>query len=209
MLSFLFKTIYYSKFYCPYILGYVVIHSSVVDLIRGHTLKEKCLLPSSYQLPIAPCHPLGFWCFLRADTTTVGSYMWLPCCVQKTLFSCSHPPPHDFYNLSTLSSAMTSGLWGMDIKYMSYLRLTVSSLHIDQLWFYVFIFIYCKVKLIQWGVRDALRYGHNDVIRSLFDTMSSQQNNSNRFFTRAYGLSCHRFLTLIIMSVMSPILYDP
>lgn len=84
-----------------------------------------------------------------------------------------------------------------------------SSLHVDQLWLYVFIFIYCKVKLIQRGLRDAIRYGHNDVIRSLCNTMSSQQNNSNRFSARAYGLSCHRFLTLIIMSVMAPISYDP
>lgn len=78
--------------------------------IRGHIIKELTVSPSSYQKPIPtqlmlgvttyfPLSMLGF-CLVWACTSLthsvsvfVSSFVQLPCCVWKTLFSWCHPPP--------------------------------------------------------------------------------------------------------------------
>lgn len=104
-----------------------------------------------------------------------------------------------FPPISQWSLSLRNREWHIDIPFMDENSAVSYSLHADQSCLSKLMSIYCKEKLLWWVLSDVWIYEYSDVIMSHFNTMSNYLNNSTGFSPRAYDLSSHRLLTLIMM----------
>lgn len=89
--------------WCPNVLGYVAFHWSVINLPKATLLKinwlsffQKLSITNSFSTTSETSCPYALsvlkfgppW--LCTDLLYAAIYVWLPCCVWKTLFPCSH-----------------------------------------------------------------------------------------------------------------------
>lgn len=123
----------------------------------------------------APPHRQRFcllWAHARlvcAVAITLSSYMPLPCCIQKTLFSYSNPSAQA-PKILLLSFPWHSPGLGVGVGEWSVLGIPFRaehsevfySLHIDQLWVSVLTSIYCR-KSLWFGLRDGLTYEYSKI----------------------------------------------
>lgn len=128
----------------PNVLGCVVYHWSVVDILGASLLErmppshcERLTIANSSMTRVGLCARLptpswdlfyiGLHRFVCAVPTTVNFYVQLPRCVQKTMFSCSHLQSQVLNTLSVSSSTVRALSWREHIFYFSDMKVNHGS----------------------------------------------------------------------------------
>lgn len=95
---------------------------------------------------------------VHADTIVVISYVHLPWCAQKTLFSLRDLSPLPLTII--LASLSINFPWALKVRFMIEIPLRAEpykvpcSVYIDQLWVSVLTTTCCKKKLLWWGLNE-------------------------------------------------------
>lgn len=111
----------------------------------------------------------AFTNFVPAITSRVGSYVQLPCCVQKKLFPYFYLPPLTF---KLITFPLPQWLLHLGEKcaihmFHLWLILPITSLHLSQLWVSGLITIYYKKKFLWWVLSDLLIYRYKIIHREI------------------------------------------